>query len=644
MLSILRKKAQSPVIQGTVLIIALVFIFWGVGTSRQGGRNAVATVNDEAVTFQDYQRAYDQYVTNLRSQFGGNIPKGLLDSLDIQGQVLNQLTQKILLRQGAEEMGIVISKEETKKAIEEMEAFRNNDRFDLQQYEAILSASRMTPAIFESSMQSDLLTSKVLDNLGRFTKVTEDEIIGRFLFDNEQVALEFVAFTPEKYKEKIQPDEESLTAFYEENKENYKADSQIQLSYLFFSKEDSTREAEFTDEQIQSYYDRNIDIYSKPEQRWARHILLKTSAEDTDEVREQKLTQAQDVLQMAQAGDDFAELAKEYSEGPSAPKGGDLGLFTKGRMVKPFEDAVFAMQPGEISDIVETSFGYHIIKLEDIIPGSLKPLEEVKDEIRTTLTTETTKNRTFTKANEAYESIIAAGSMEKFAESSQTPVLQTGFFTRKSPPSEGDSPELKILTNPVFLNAAFSLQKGELSSLIDIDSSYAIIYVKDQKDQEILPLPEVREEVVKDYVAKQAQQMARESAESLLASLIESENDVEADWAEAVKKLDLVIEQTGLINRQGRGEKNNEKLPITAIEESFRLSEEQPYPEKIVEMGNTFVVYKFIEKNSPLDDLQEEKQEELRTQLLTEKKGELLAAWLENQKSKAEISINEELL
>jgi peptidyl-prolyl cis-trans isomerase D len=642
MLSILRKKAQSPVIQATVLIIALVFIFWGVGSNRQGGRNAVATVNGEAITFQDYQKTYDQDITRLRNQFGGDIPKGLLDSLDIKSQVLNQLTQRILLRQGAEEMGIQVSKKEIRQSIEEMEAFRVNDTFNLQQYEAILAASRMTPADFEASMQSDLLTTKVLDNIGRFTKVADNEVMARFLFNNEQIRLSYVSFAPADFTGKVKVDDEQLASYYEENQEKYKTDPQIKLHYLVFSPENQEAQPEISAEEIQAYYDKNIDKYSTPEQRWARHILIKVSPEDTEKVKEQKRQKAEEVRQMALAGDNFAELAKQYSEGPSAGKGGDLGLFPRGRMIKPFDDAVFAMKPGEVSQIVETSFGYHIIKLEDIIPAVVKPLDEVREQIRTTLARKTSKNQTFAAASKAYEDIILAGSMEKYAASGDAKVMETDFFSRNSPPVTSQSPTQKIVADPAFLNAAFSLQKGELSSLVEIGSDYVILYVQDLKPPEIQPLEKVRQQVQNDYIAAHSEKLAREAAENLLAAL-KSDGNERKNWETAVTDLHLEVKDTGLVKRDENASDAG-KLSPAVIEKGFRLSATQPYPKAISENNGNFIVYKLDEKIEPENALGDEKREKLRSQLLEEKKRELLTAWIENRKSKADITVNQKLM
>jgi peptidyl-prolyl cis-trans isomerase D len=448
-----------------------------------------------------------------------------------------------------------------------------------------------------------------------------------------------VAFAPAAFTEKVAVDDAGLTAFYEGNKDRYKTEPQIQLSYLFFSTEETDGSGSFSDEEVQSYYERNINRYSQPELRRARHILFTTSPQDPPDIREKKLLQAEDVLQQARGYADFAELARQYSEGPSAPQGGDLGLFSRGRMVKPFEDAIFALEIGGISEIVETSFGYHIIKLEEIVPPHITPLAEVQEDIKATLSREAAKNSAFAAASKAYEDIILAGSMEKYTAAGDTAALETEFFTRQSPPVGDGSAARQIVSNPLFLNAAFALQKGELSSLVDLTTSYVIIYVKDFKPPVIMSLDEVRDQVQENYITDRAEQMAREAAEDFLARLRETGAE-KADWEAEIQQLDLKLQETDFVGRSGVGT----ELPPSVVEKGFRLSADYPYPEEIAVSNATFYVYKFQQKKVPTPESMAEKEEELRTRLLEEKKQVLLTAWIENQESRAKITINDKLL
>ena len=281
MLDLLRKKAQSPLIQGTILIIALVFIFWGVGGYR-GSSNSVAQVNDEVITYEEFQKAYERLANQYRDQFGGNLPKGLLESLDLEGQALEQLIQRSLLRQGAGKMGIMVSDLEVQQAVEKMEAFRSNGIFNVELYQNILSSSGMTPASFEETMRTDLLAGKVVEHLSRFAKLTPLEIDDQFAFDNEQIKIEFVSFSGTDFKDKIDTSEEQLKTYYEENKGNYMTEPQVKLQFLAFPY-DSAEKSAIPEEDLESYYRENFSKYSIAEQRRARHILIKTSEEDTED-------------------------------------------------------------------------------------------------------------------------------------------------------------------------------------------------------------------------------------------------------------------------------------------------------------------------------------------------------------------------
>jgi peptidyl-prolyl cis-trans isomerase D len=636
MLDLLRKKTQSPFIQGTILIIVLVFIFWGVGSGINDNLNIVATVNNEGIPYEDFQKAYNQLTTQYRNQFGGNLPKGLLENLDLESQTIDQLIQRTLLRQGAREMGIMVSNLEVQQAVEKMEAFRTNGSFNVEQYKNILSSSGMMPSSFEASMRTDLLSGKVLSHLARFAKLTPLEVNEQFGFDNKEISIEYISFSGSDFKEAIEAGDEELLSFYEENKNNYMTDPQVKLNFLLFPYK-ADEKLVITDEEIESFYRQNFNRYSIPEQRSARHILIKTSAEDSEDALSEKLNRAEQVLELAKTGEDFTELAKQFSEGPTGPKGGDLGSFSRGRMVKPFDDAVFALNEGEISDIVETQFGFHVIKVEKIEPAHTRALEEVKDEITFQLQKQKGNELAFTGATEAYEKIILAGSLEKFSQqNTDITVDQTEFFPRKSPEKSGFTEGM--INEPAFLNAAFTLNKGELSSLIETAKGYAIIFAADKKVPEISLLDDVKEQVQQDYISVKSDTMAQETAESMLASLKEQGS---VDLVAEATKHGKTLENSGYITRNGSADST---LPTQIVTLGFELSDETPYPEEIVSDNGAFYVFRVMEMRQPSPDLYTEKEKEFKTALLERKKGTLLASWLANVRSKAEIEINEQFL
>jgi peptidyl-prolyl cis-trans isomerase D len=636
MLGLLRSKAQSPLIQGTILIIVLVFIFWGVGSGINDNRNDIATVNDEPIPYEAFQKAYDQLATQYRNQFGGNMPKGLLESLDLEGQTVEQLIQRTLLRQGAREMGIIVSNLEIQQAVEKMEAFRTNDIFNVEQYKNILSSSGMTPTSFENSMRTDLLAGKVLTHLSRFAKLTPLEINEQFGFDNEEIRIEYVSFSGTDFKDKIETNEEDLQLFFEENKDKYMTDPQVKLDFLLFPF-NTDKKPLITDEEMESFYRQNFNRYSIPEQRSARHILIKTTDGESEEALSEKLKRAEQVLELANSGEDFAELAKQYSEGPTGPKGGDLGSFSQGRMVKPFDDAIFTLSEGEISGIVETQFGFHIIKAEKIEPAHTRTLEEVKDEIASQIQGQKGNQLAFNSATEAYEKIILAGSLEKFSQQNTDITLEhADFFPKISPEKSGFTGGM--VAEPAFLNAAFSLNKGELSSLIETAKGYAIIFATDKKEPEVALLEDVKEQVQQDYISAESETMAQESAQAMLSALKEQGS---MDLASEAAKHDKTPENSGNIIRN---ETASSSLPAQITNLGFELSAESPYPEEIVSSNGIFYVFRVMERNPPSSDLFTEKEKEFRIGLLERKKATLLASWLANVRGKAEIEINQQFL
>ena len=379
MLNILRKQAQSPIIQILVLMIAVVFVFWGVGANLGNKRNALATVNGNEIPYEDYQRAYDTAIDNLRVQFGGSVPQGFLESLGLKQQIINQLVQGEVLRQGGREMGINVSKTATQDQIKAMEVFQQNGQFDLNRYKEILSQNRMTPISFEAGLQNDLLAKRITDAIQKFAILPENVIQSRYDFSNEEVKLAYVALKSTDFADNVVIEDDKLITWFDQQKNQYLSESQIRLKYLFFGYDDDLNQVSVTEEQLKAKYNSDISQYVTPEQRHARHILFRTNETDDAQVRVDKKKKADEVLKMVQEGQDFSELAKQYSEGPTASNGGDLGFFNKGAMVEQFDEVVFQMQPGNSSDIVETIFGFHIIKLEEVRPESTKSFEDVKD-------------------------------------------------------------------------------------------------------------------------------------------------------------------------------------------------------------------------------------------------------------------------
>jgi peptidyl-prolyl cis-trans isomerase D len=632
MLEFLRKRAQSIFIQAIVVIIALVFIFWGVGTNLMNKQEAAIVVDDEEISFQQFQQAYDQAYALLAQQFGGTVPKGLAENLNIKQQVIGQLTQEALLRQGGQEMGIMVSSREIQDQIEGMIQFQDNGSFDIERYRTILASNRLSPEKYEQSLRYELLGTKTIENIGAFSQVATDfEIEELYNLEKETVSVSYVVFNPDTYMDEIEIIDDELATWYEANGDRYKTEKQVKLGYLPFLYEDIGARITVEEEEISRYYDEHLTEFQVPEKRRARHILFRAAPDDPEETHEQQLTKAEEILEKATSGEDFGELATQHSEGPTAATGGDLGFFTQGQMVKTFNDAVFSMDTGEISEVVKTDFGYHIIKLEEIQLGGVTPLEDAKETIISAVQLEQAAPLAFQLANSAYEEVIGAGSLAAYLEQNgEAHLIETDYFTRSNPPAG-------VAADPAFLDRAFELQEGELSSIVETGEGYVIITAESVMEPQIPALNEVRDQVEEDFRAEKAADAAKADAEQLITATAEEGSSFD----QAVQDRGLTLQESGHLLKNDPAHASD--FPQALVNDAFRLTRSAPVASEPGVVDDSYFVYRFDQRTPPEAAMNEDDRERYRELLLQFKQQNILDAWLRNRQAEADIRIHKSL-
>jgi peptidyl-prolyl cis-trans isomerase D len=628
MMDFLRKQAQSTLIQAVVLIIAVVFIFWGVGSNLGGQRSTAASVNGTEISMQEFQRAYEQAAEGLRQQFGGQIPPDMLEKLGISEQVLHRLIQAELLRQGGEKMGITISGLPVQERIQQMAVFQKDGKFDLQRYKDILSQNRMTPKSFEEGMKSDLRADRVREQIGGFAVLSDSAVAHWQAFNGEEIKLAYVKLDPADFTAKVQSDEKELATWFEKNKDRYKSEPKVKLKYLLFDQAEDEKSAQVSDEELKARYEQDKAQYQQPERRRARHILFKVEKGAAEAARTETKRKAETVAVLTKAqGSDFAALAKQYSDdAASKEQGGDLGFFAAGRMVPTFDQAVFSMKAGEVSGLVETEFGWHIIKLEEIRPASERGFEQVKDSIAAGIRRQQAKGLAFKRAAAAYDAIMRAGSLDKYSQLEQGKVMSAEPFARSQPPAG-------LTAEPQFLDAAFKLKKGELSSIVELKGGYSVIFVENVQEPSLPELSAVREKALADWTKEKAAALAAKAAEDLLAASRQKSSLRETADATALKTSEI-------INRSTPGGKDG--LPPQLVDEAFALSWKDKLPAKPMQAGDVWYVYEVAERQPGKPDPAQ--RDEARRQLLAESRYGLTSAWLHGLQAEAKIRINNALL
>ena len=629
MLRLMREKTGSWLIKILLGAIVIVFVFWGVGSFRAQRIGRVALVNGDQITMDEYRDAYNNLIEQYRQRFGNNLNEETIKMLQVRKQALNQLIDNRLLVQEAQRLKFRVSDKELPSAIMAIGAFQNAGVFDSRLYKNALSRIRMTPEEFEVAQREAMLIERLRTLITGSVKVSDQEAREWFNWTNTSVEIDFVLFAPHSYKD-IDPSSEEIKAFFENNKENYKTEAMVKVRYLHFDPDTYRSEIKITDEEVQDYFDENPEEFKTPKTVEARHILIKADQNADSDIVERTRKRALDILKMAKEGKDFAELAKQYSEGPSRDRGGYLGEFRRETMVKSFADKVFSMQAGEISDLVRTRFGWHIIKVEKVNEASTLSLDEAENKIHKKLTDERVKNLAYDAAEEVSEVSFEGDDLLKAAKERNLNIVTTDFFTKKGP-------EKGVYNRAKFASAAFNLALMEISDIQDFEDGYYILQVIDKIPEKISELENVKEKVLVDLVEERQDAKASEDANVFLSALKSGKSmDTESN------NFNLTPKTTGLFKR-------NESIPQIGFEgkiseAAFKLTNEKKLPEKVIKGGKGYYVIQFKDRKPPdLEGFNKEKTA-IKQRLLQQKKSKVFDALLSQIRSKSDISIKEGFL
>src|SRR5689334_7083002 len=342
----------------------------------------IAQVDAEPITVQQFTRRYNAQVQAYRNAYGGQLNDQVLKQLGIDRQILNALVDEEAMVAEARKQGISVSDVEIRERILALPGFQENGKFVGEaRYRQILQIQNppMTTADFERSLRRALQIEKLRTALTGWMTVSDKEVADEYRKRNEKVKLDVVPINADAFKNQATVPDGDIAAAFDKNKERYRIGEKRKIKYALLNVDKVRETLTISDAELEAFYKQNLSQYQQPAQVRASHILFKTEGKDEAAVK----AKAEEVLKMAKAPNaDFAALAKKYSEDESnASNGGDLDYFGRGRMVPEFENAAFAMKNGEISDLVKTAFGFHIIKVVDNKPEAKRPLAEVKAEI-----------------------------------------------------------------------------------------------------------------------------------------------------------------------------------------------------------------------------------------------------------------------
>jgi peptidyl-prolyl cis-trans isomerase D len=633
MLRILREHASSWMLRGILILVAVTFVSWGgYSLIREKKITYAAKVNGVVIQMKEYSDAYQGIIKQYRDALGPSFSDKMIEDLGLKGKVLEDLISKVLILQEGARMGLKVSDDELRKGIEAIPAFQINGQFDPRLYERFLRLNRMSAEEFEQMQRESLLISKVV-NLIRLNggKVSEEELLDTFLFENERINLAFIKINPGVFKRKIQANEIEMKDYYEKNQEAFRTPNFLKVQYLIFRPSDYEGKVRISPEEVRRNYDLKKERYVIPKKVRAREILIKVDPEDSPEKVEERRKRAEEILEKAKTTKDFAALAKQVSESSTASKGGDLGWIQKGTLVEPIESTLFALKKGEVSGVIRGKDGFYLFKIEDIVEEKVKPLEEVKDQIVQDLKKEKGKAEASRRADDAFYSLFRSRDLEGYAKEKGVSIKTTEFF------KEGEEiPE--IGRNPLFYSSALSLSIGDISPVVNIPPNFYVLKLLDKKESRIPSLEEVKEEVRRKVIEEKAEKEARQVAEDLLNQMRSGKS-----IREVAKERGLQVEETGYFTRtQGMVPKIG---PAGEFMRSLSsLTEKHPIPKEVFQTKDGY----FVVKLSGLEQADKNKfpaqKKNLERGLIYQKQEEFFRNWVSQLRAKAKVQINKELL
>ena len=599
------RKLGYRIFLGVVVLVLggsmLLYLVPQTPGTGEAATDTVAKVGDQTVTLGQVRQQLAQI--EQRNQ----VPKPL-ESLYAR-QILNQLVFEKEIEYEAKRLGITVSDQERADRIKQYVpgAFVNGSFVGMDRYSAEVQARfQLTVPVFEELIRQGLLEEKFRKRVTDGITVGPSELQDEFRYKNEKIKLNYAVIKPEELAAKINPTDAEIKAEYEKNKSRYQIPERRVVRYGLLDASKIQRNIQVSDDQLKVQYQNNIQQYQVPNRVHPEHILFMSVGKTDAEVDEIKKN-AEDVLKQAKKGAKFEDLAKKYSEDPgSKDKGGDLGWITQGQTVPEFEKTAFGLDKGQISDLVKTQYGFHIIKVLDKETARTKTFDEVKDSLRAPMVLQQADQQAAAAADQLAKAIRQSNkvSLDDLAKQYQLTVSQTRPISATDPILElGNSKEVK--------DAIFRLRPNELSLPIRTDRGYVVLSVQQITPAHQGSLDEVREQAVNDLKQEEAGKLAKTKVEEL-AKRVKAGEKFEA----AAKALGLEAKTSDLISR-------NDSIPGAAsgkqLGEAFQMK-----PGDLgapMSLGSTWMVYRVETKEEPNPSDFEKQKKTLTEQLLQTKRS-----------------------
>ncbi|HET6142523.1 MAG TPA: peptidylprolyl isomerase [Candidatus Acidoferrales bacterium] len=593
---------------GVRIMLGIVVGFLGIGmllylvpqgTNDISAADTIATVGDQSISVIDVQNQLN------KSTRGTQIPPALVGIYT--QQALDQLVDEKMLELQAQRMGLTVSDEEHADFLKKLvpTAFTGDSFIGMDRYSAEVQARfQMTVPEFEAEVKKALLQQKFQQLVTDGITASPDEVQAEYRRENEKIKLDYVTIKPADLQSKVEISDADIAAYFEKNKAKYVVPERRTIDYAMLSLAQLKQRAQVSDDDVKVFYQSHIDQYKLEDRAHIAHILFKTVGM-TDAGAAEVKKKAEDVLNKAKHGGNFADLAKQYSEDTSKDKGGDLGWIVRGQTVPEFEAAAFSLPKGSISDLVKTQYGFHIIQVIDREQARTQTLDEVKASIVNQLQQQKAEQIGDTVSTQIADEIRRGGKVpiEELAK-------KFNMTTGEAKLVEATQPLPELGNAPGLMDSVFRQRVGDLSSPIHTDAGYVVISVKDIQPMHPATLAEVHDRVTSDLRTEKAVALAKARADELARRTKGGEN-----FATAAKALGLEVKTSEPISRTG-------SIPDLGSAKQFSAAFTLPVGQTgdPISMGQNWSVYHVAQHDPVSQDDFEKQKSKIEAQVVQEKK------------------------
>ena len=530
MLQAIRDKVTGWIAYGIIFLISVPFALWGVNSYLGGGEAPpAAVVNGEEISLRDLDQAYANYRQRLSQLFGGSIPESLGSESILREQVLRQLVEEVALRQYTEDQYYRIGDEELNRIIRSMDVFQRDGQFDTEIYQSQLRSLGYSPLGFEQELRRTNAMNQLQS--GIMATAFDIPLLEKQFTSLDNQTRKIRSLTYRVDTASIQPSAEEIERVYLSRPDRYRSAEQVRIDFIELSLDSIKQSIEVEEDDVYARYQEGRSAYTSAEIREASHILITVKeGEDVNPA----LARITAIRERIEAGENFADLAREFSEDPgSSSDGGSLGEVERGVMVQPFEAALFSMETGQLSQPVKTSFGWHLIRLDSISGGETRSFDAVKSELEDEIRTELAESQIYdlveNVANLVYEQ---SDSLQPAAEQLDLTIETSDWFDRMSGTG--------IATEPKVRQMAFSaeiLQQGLNSEAIELNNDRVVfIRLNQLKPAAVRPLDQVEEQIRSEIITDKAREQGVTAGMAALAELKAGKtlDDLAAEWSESI--------------------------------------------------------------------------------------------------------------